>query len=274
MELTPHGKPVYDPENGLYGRWRVVEPVQRSGPKVLCRCVCGTERMVNSSTLKHGQTLSCGCWQREKQSAVGRTTGRKHGKSKSPEHRAWQAIKQRCRNPNHPSYPNYGGRGIDVCDEWFYSFRAFYDHVGPRPAQPEGKRRWSIGRIDNEGNYEPGNVRWETTEQQARNQRRPRGTGRRYMRQSWEETRGRPARTTFPVTTPRPLLPAVISVDKPVAGRCQGQTGEGEQCSLEPYYVAKVTYPGKKTARALLCGSHCAVHENRAARVEKRKNRR
>jgi hypothetical protein len=73
---------------------------------------------------------------------------------------------ERCYNENSPSYYNYGQRGIVVCDRWLASFQAFYDDVGPSPG-----RGYSLDRIDNNGNYEPGNVRWATTKQQSRNKR-------------------------------------------------------------------------------------------------------
>ena len=76
-------------------------------------------------------------------------------------------MRARCGNLKAPRYPAYGGRGIAVCDEWMTSFEAFYEHVGPRP---EGM---SLDRINNDGNYEPGNVRWADAKQQANN-RRPR----------------------------------------------------------------------------------------------------
>jgi hypothetical protein len=78
-----------------------------------------------------------------------------HGMTKTPEHRAWTNMLSRCLNPNHPKYAGWGGRGIKVCDAWQASFMAFYADVGPRPA--EG---YSIDRRDNDGHYEPGNVRW------------------------------------------------------------------------------------------------------------------
>lgn len=90
-----------------------------------------------------------------------------HGLSKLPEYKIWKGIKKRCFNPNDKRYSKYGGRGITMAPEWVDDFIAFYEYIGPRPVS-EGTR-WSVGRIDNNGNYEPGNVRWETDSQQARN---------------------------------------------------------------------------------------------------------
>jgi len=85
----------------------------------------------------------------------------------TPEYRAWANMKTRCYAPSYRGYHNYGGRGIRVADEWRNSFEAFYAHVGPRPSAQH-----SIDRIDNGGNYEPGNVRWATRNEQQGNKRR------------------------------------------------------------------------------------------------------
>ena len=74
---------------------------------------------------------------------------------KQPEYKSWLAMKQRCLNPNHMAYKRYGDRGITVYKEWIDSFDAFYEYMGKRP-----DRSYSLDRIDNDGNYEPGNVRW------------------------------------------------------------------------------------------------------------------
>lgn len=80
----------------------------------------------------------------------------------------------RCRRPTHQSYADYGGRGIDVCQEWVDDFWQFVSDVGERPDErktPGGRAYWQLDRIDNDGNYEPGNVRWATPEQQRLNTR-------------------------------------------------------------------------------------------------------
>lgn len=86
--------------------------------------------------------------------------------SRTKVHRAWKAIVGRCGNPNNKSYHRYGGRGIKVCQRWLDSFEAFFSDVG-FPPSPEH----SIDRIDNDGDYEPGNVRWADKWTQARNKR-------------------------------------------------------------------------------------------------------
>ena len=83
-----------------------------------------------------------------------------------PEYWVWRRMRRRCYEPGHKSYPDYGGRGIKVCPEWRHDFEEFYLYVGKMPT-PEH----SLDRIDNNGNYEPGNVRWATATEQRRNRR-------------------------------------------------------------------------------------------------------
>lgn len=85
-----------------------------------------------------------------------------NGLSRSSEYQCWKGIKARCHNPKHRNFHNYGGKGIVVCDHWRYSFLNFYADMGQKPT-PEH----TIDRIESTGNYEPGNYRWATWEEQV-----------------------------------------------------------------------------------------------------------
>lgn len=151
-----------------YGRLTVIGEAARIGGRraVKCLCDCGKLKVVTLKNLKRGNTRSCGCLQVEVN--IARST--KHGFDKRsgrlPEYVSWQKMKRRCQNPSDPAFENYGGRGIKVCDVWLKSFPEFLKHVGKKPSPDH-----SIDRIDNNGDYTPGNVKWSTVKEQCNNRR-------------------------------------------------------------------------------------------------------
>lgn len=131
---------------------------------VAVTCDCGTSKHVLYQHLIGGQTKSCGCLIGEANSLRSRT----HGESRlTPEHALWVRINQRCGNPNHSHYAYYGGRAITVCKEWQDSYESFLAYVGRRPSPKHELDRYP----NNDGNYEPGNVRWATKTEQMNNRR-------------------------------------------------------------------------------------------------------
>lgn len=123
-----------------------------------CICDCGQETLVASNDLIEGDTQSCGC-------LVG-DTHRTHGMSKTDIYQIWNHMLERCNNENNPAYFRYGAIGVKVHDSW-KDFEIFYSDVGPRPSIKHSLDRYP----DKNGNYEPGNVRWATSKQQANNMR-------------------------------------------------------------------------------------------------------
>jgi len=128
----------------------------------LCICDCGNTTEVITSYLTGGNTKSCGCG--SSRNTIGERT-RTHGMHNDSIYGVWCAMKRRCYNKNTKDYPNYGKRGIRVCDKWL-SFEGFLEDM-----EPTYEIGLMLDRTDNDGDYEPNNCKWVTREEQNNNKR-------------------------------------------------------------------------------------------------------
>lgn len=158
-------RPQPVPVGQRFGRLVVTGPAPRidKNSRWACRCDCGGTIDCRPSHLKDGNIKSCGCLASE--AARDRMTT--HGRARSPLYARWIGMLTRCHYPATNGYQHYGGRGIRVCDRWRNSFADFLADMGEPPGAG-----YTLDRIDPDGNYEPGNVRWATAQEQAANTRK------------------------------------------------------------------------------------------------------
>lgn len=151
----------------VYGRLTVIrssEPVPRRPVHWVCKCECGTEKIINGNNLRRGSTNSCGCLQKDL--IIGRQI--KHGFAGTGTYKSWHSMIQRCSKVSKDGYKRYGGAGITVCERWARSdgFKNFLKDMGDRPENA------TLDRINPSGGYGPENCRWATRSAQSHNKRK------------------------------------------------------------------------------------------------------
>lgn len=160
-------RPIVITTGQVFGRLTALEDTRTANVKIVFRCECGNEKRIRAQEVVRGDTRSCRCLNAELTAARGTI----HGLRKDPIYGIWRNMIRRCYVPKCNSYPNYGGRGIVVCDRWRgapVGFMNFVADMGPRPSPAH-----TVERVNNDGPYAPWNCEWRKGADQAANRRWP-----------------------------------------------------------------------------------------------------
>ena len=153
----------------MFGKLKIISVFRKDKTTFAnCVCECGSEKAIRLAAIKNGHTKSCGCYNIGLLKIRGISSGthrQSSGKNRTSTYTIWRGMIQRCYDQRSAIYPNYGGRGITICNEWRHSFETFFADMGHRP------NGLSINRIDNNGPYAPYNCKWSTVKEQCRNKR-------------------------------------------------------------------------------------------------------